>query len=148
FGHVLTEQLSTTWAAAEALARRPDLRFLLFTPYPELPDWQRRILAAAGMPHDRVLARPVTAGPVAVQPLVTATPASAVGQYAHPLLRDLYDRTGAALGAQAPVADRPRRVFLTRRSEKRACRNAAEVEARFTEAGFTVVLPETLDIGK
>ncbi len=147
FGHVVTEQLATTWAIEAAAAAHPDLRFLLYTRTGEFPRWHQRMLAAAGVDLDRVTARVVTEGPVAVEHLLAATPGYAVGQYAHPLLRELYPAVGDRL-AQNASSPTGRRIFWTRDSPKRACRNRAEVEARFAAAGFDVLAPESLDIAE
>ena len=131
FGHALTETVSRFWAW------RPGLRALVFDPAGELPQWQSDLLTAAGI--DDVL---VATGPVRVRTLVGATPMFSRPAYVHPDQRATYDAVGTALEARASSADRPRRVFLTRRLGKRSCRNAAEVEAVFTRAGYTVVDPE------
>jgi capsular polysaccharide biosynthesis protein len=131
FGHALTETVSRFWAW------EPGLRALVFDETGELPGWQRDLFEAAGIDDVRV-----ATGPVRVETLVGCTPMFSRPSYVHPDLRATYDAVGAALQDRATLADLPARVFFTRRPGKRSCRNAAEVEAVFTAAGYVVVHPE------
>jgi hypothetical protein len=144
FGHAMTEQLSHLWAWDEARARHPDLRALVFV-WPEHPvaEWEYRLWEAAGVPRDLVTVLEV---PVRVERLLAATPAYAIGPYVHPEIAGIYRRIGSSLAAAATMSDTPDRLFITRRSAKRACRNPDEVEDLFAKAGFTVVLPEEHDL--
>ncbi len=140
FGHTLTEQLSHAWGWARARELHPDLRALVATKgNRRLADWELEILAAAGIPPE--LVTEVTA-PVRVERLVDTTAMYEIGGFVHPAMRALYDDVGATLAAGATSTDRPARLFHTRRSAKRRCRNQAEVEAMFADAGFAVVAPE------
>jgi len=140
FGHTLTEQLSHAWGWAEARRRHPDLRALVATkPNRRLAGWELELLAAAGVPAD--LVTEVT-HPVRVERLLDTTAMYEIGGFVHPAMRGVYDEVGDALAARATSTDRPARVFHTRRSAKRRCRNQAEVEAMFAEAGFAIVAPE------
>ncbi len=59
------------------------------------------------------------------------------------MLAGVYDGVGAALQRRAPAADRPSRVFFSRRtSRRRSCTNAGAVEELFAEHGFEVLYPE------
>jgi capsular polysaccharide biosynthesis protein len=84
----------------------------------------------------------VVTGPTLVETLVTATPGYAIGSYVHPELRALYDRVVSGLADRAPDGPRPRKLFLTRATENRACHNAEEVEELFRARGFEVTRPE------
>ena len=140
FGHALTEQLAHAWGWAEARQRHPSLRALVATkPNRRLAPFELELLAAAGIPSD--LVTEVT-HPVRVERLLDTTAMYEIGGFVHPQMRGLYDGVGAALAARATGTDRPARLFHTRRSPKRRCRNQAEVEAMFADAGFTVVAPE------
>ena len=140
FGHTLTEQLSHAWGWAEARERHPSIRALVATKDGRrLASWELEILAAAGIPSD--LVTEVTE-PVRVERLVDTTAMYEIGGFVHPAMRGLYDGVGAALAARATTTDRPARLFHTRRSAKRRCRNQAEVEELFADAGFAIVAPE------
>jgi capsular polysaccharide biosynthesis protein len=143
FGHALTEQVSHLWGWARARAEDPSLGALVSADFGELTSWQRDLLAAGGVPPDAVH---VATGPVRVERLVGCTPMFSRPAYVHPGLRETYDAISAALSERAGPGPWPRRVFLGRRSTKRACVNAAELEAEFIDAGFDVVLPEALPL--
>lgn len=131
FGHALTETISRFWGW------EPGLTALIFDPSGALPGWQTDLLSAAGIDDVHV-----ATGPVRVETLVGATPMMSRPAYAHPDLRATYDVVGSSLEAASTLEHRPDRVFFTRRPGKRSCRNAAELEATFTDAGFEVVHPE------
>ncbi len=140
FGHTLTEQLSHAWGWAQARERHPSIRALVATKENRrLAAWELEILAAAGIPAD--LVTEVTE-PVRVELLLDTTAMYEIGGFVHPAMRRLYDDVGAALAAGATTSDLPARLFHTRRSAKRRCRNQDEVEAMFADAGFAVVTPE------
>ena len=71
-----------------------------------------------------------------------APPCSAVRPSCTPRSGRRTTRSARALEARAGERPGPRRVFLGRRSAKRACINAEELVAEFTAAGFEVVYPE------
>jgi capsular polysaccharide biosynthesis protein len=139
FGHALTEQVSHLWGWRRVRAADPSVRALVFADSGELTPWQRDLLAAGGVPPDAVH---VATAPVRVDRLVGCTPMFSRPAYVHPALLETYDAISAALSEQARERPWPRRVFLGRRGTKRACVNAAELEAEFTSAGFEVVYPE------
>lgn len=146
FGHALTEQLSVTWGWDDARARHPQLGALVFaSPDSPVADWEYALLEAAGVPRDRVYA---ATRPVRVETLLTATPMFSRPDYIHPEIAAVYDRVGRALAAQAPDRPRPDRVFLTRSSGKRACRNATRVEDLHRRHGFEIVEPASLPLGE
>lgn len=139
FGHALTEQVSHLWAWQAAREQHPDARVLVFDPRARLSAWQTDLLAAAGVTAADLHVAP---GPVRVQTLLGSTPMFSRPAYVHPGLTATYDRIGRSLEARAGAADRPGKVFFTRRAGRRSCRNAEEVENRFAAAGYQVVLPE------
>jgi capsular polysaccharide biosynthesis protein len=140
FGHTLTEQLGHAWGWARARELHPGIRALVATKdNRRLAAWELEVLAAAGIPAE--LVTEVTE-PVRVERLLDTTAMYEIGGFVHPAMRGLYERVGAALAAGATSSDRPARLFHTRRSAKRRCRNQAEVEAMFADAGFAVVAPE------
>jgi hypothetical protein len=49
---------------------------------------------------------------------------------------------GAALRSSSGLAEHPKRIFLSRRHDRRACLNRAEVEGLFREHGFEILFPE------
>jgi capsular polysaccharide biosynthesis protein len=144
FGHALTEQLSHVWGWKRAKQEYPGLRALVFASDDQpMNDWEYRLLEAAGIGQDEVT---VLDEPVRVETLVTSTPAYAIGPYVHPAIRETYAKVGRILGSQAPQRSRPRRLFVTRRSSKRACRNQDRVETLFVRAGFEIVNPLEHDL--
>ena len=139
FGHALSEQLSHLWGWRRARELDPSLGALVFTESGSLTEWQRDLLSAGGVDPEAVH---VGAGPLEVETLVGCTPMFSRPAFVHPAILETYDAVGAALEARAGSGPRPRRLFLDRRSSKRACTNAEELVAEFTAAGFVVVHPE------
>lgn len=139
FGHALTEQVAHLWAWPAARETHPGARVLVFDPRARLPTWQADLLEAAGISGGDLH---VATGPVRVESLLGSTPMFSRPAYVHPGLATTYDGIGRALESRAGIADRPAKVFFTRRIGRRSCRNADEVESRFAEAGYRVVLPE------
>ncbi|MCD4525333.1 glycosyltransferase 61 family protein [Nocardioides sp. cx-173] len=146
FGHAVTEQLSMLWGWDHALAEHPDLRLLVTSPSgAPLAEWELELLEAAGVDRARVT---VATGPTLGETLMTGTPGYAIGSYVHPELRRLYDRVVTSLADRAPAGPRPRRLFLTRAHDTRACHNAEEVEELFRAHGFEVTRPEQHSLPK
>ena len=139
FGHAVSEQLSHLWGWQRARALHPTMGALVFAESGALTDWQRDLLSAGGVDPEDVH---VATAPVRVETLVGCTPMFSRPAYVHPAIRATYDAVGAALEARAGAGPSPRRLFLGRRSAKRACTNADELTAEFTAAGFEVVHPE------
>lgn len=140
FGHALTEQVSRLWAWERARRREPGLRALVTRNRGRgLAGWESTLLAAGGVdPDDLVLVD----GPVRVDRLLSASPLWSMPKYVHPAVVETWDRMGAALLAQAGTPVTGHRIFCSRRHDKRACQNRAEVEALFAAHGFDVVFPE------
>ncbi|GAB2771428.1 hypothetical protein GCM10027020_25670 [Nocardioides salsibiostraticola] len=145
FGHALTEQISHLWGWRRAKAAEPSLRVLVGEwKGRELGAWEWDLMAAAGIDEADV---DVITVPVRVERLIGTSPMFAMPEVLHPQIEATYAELGAALAAQAADRPWPTKVFCSRRVErKRACHNAAEVEALFIEAGFEVVYPEDLPL--
>ncbi|SDC79588.1 glycosyltransferase family 61 protein [Nocardioides lianchengensis] len=147
FGHLLTESLSRVWTWREALAIDPDVRVLVGAtkPRPRPFEYELELYEAAGIPRDRIV---VIDHPVRVDRLISGTPMFSHPQYVHPLIAETWREVGDNLAAKAEDRDWPRRFFVGRRSDKRACLNGADVEAIFGEYGFEVVYPEDFTLGE
>lgn len=147
FGHLLTESLSRVWAWPEALAIDPDVRVLLGStkPRPRPLEYELMLYEAAGIPRERIV---VIDRPVRVDRLISGTPLFSHPQYVHPRIAQTWREVGDRLADQAADRDWPRRFFVGRRSDKRACVNGAEVEAIFAEYGFEVLYPEDYSLGE
>ncbi|WP_244931208.1 glycosyltransferase 61 family protein [Nocardioides sp. W7] len=147
FGHLLTETLSRVWSWPEALAIDPDARVLVGTTSkrPRPLDYELELYEACGIPRDRI---DVIDRPVLVDRLISGTPLFSHPDYVHPRIEQTWREVGDRLADQAEDRDWPRRFFVGRRSEKRACVNGAEVEAIFAEYGFEVVYPEDYLLGE
>ncbi len=147
FGHLLTESLSRVWSWPEALRLDPDAKVLVgtTTKRPEPMPYELELYEACGIPRDRV---EVLYGPARVERLISGTPMFSHPHYAHPRIAQTWREVGDRLAAQAEDRDWPRRFFVGRRSDKRACYNGEEVEAIFAEYGFEVVYPEDYTLGE
>jgi capsular polysaccharide biosynthesis protein len=147
FGHLLTEQLSRTWALPQAREAFPDLKALVSRRpgQPELFAFERGLLAAGGLAEDEIV---LVHGPVRVERLVAATPMFSAPRYVHPDIAGLWRTVGDALVKTAGDEGHPKKIFCSRRVQRRACRNAPEVEALFAARGFTVIFPEDFSIGE
>jgi capsular polysaccharide biosynthesis protein len=140
FGHALTEQLSHAWAWPRVRQLFPGARALVsLNRGRPVAEWEWTLLAAAGIARDDVV---VIGGPVRVERLVAATPMFSMPEYVHPEIVSTWDSVGAALRSSSGLAEHPKRIFLSRRHDRRACLNRAEVEGLFTEHGFEIVFPE------
>jgi capsular polysaccharide biosynthesis protein len=142
FGHTMTEQVSRLWALSAARAAYPDLKVLLAV-RPRKDDVtaaERTLLSAMGVDDADVVA--LRRSPVRVERLLAATPMLSMPAYVHPDLVDTWTALGRTLAARAPGTDSPRRIFCSRRTTKRRCRNGTEVEELFRAHGFTVIFPE------
>lgn len=146
FGHVVTEQLTSTWAHAEAVARYPDLKVLASRGGGAgLQPFELTLLAAAGVSPESIV---LIDGPVEVERLLTPTAAYRRPDYVHPEALRVFDEVGRTLARESTLAERPEAVFLTRAGANRECVNAREVEQHFAELGYAIISPETLDISE
>ena len=146
FGHLLTESVSRFWTWEEALRIDPEVKVLVGATAlrPELLPYELEVYEAGGIPADRII---VLDEPVQVQRLISGSPMFSHPQFVHPRIVDTWDTVGDRLAAKATSTDWPRRIFIGRETDKRACLNAGDVEAIFIEHGFEVVFPEKLSLG-
>jgi capsular polysaccharide biosynthesis protein len=147
FGHLLTESLSRAWTWPEALSIDPDTKVLVgvTSKRPRPLEYELQLYEACGIPRDRVV---VIDHPVHVERLISGSPMFSHPQFVHPLIADTWRQVGDRLADQAPSREWPRRFFVGRRGDKRACLNGDVVEARFAEHGFEVVYPEDYSLGE
>ena len=145
FGHVLTEQVSRLWALGAARRRHPDIKILLGHRWGQpMTPFERAILEVVGATEEKVL---LFHRPTRVEHLLAATPMLSMPEYVSPDIAETWDTVGDAIvlagGNRGP---RPQRIFCSRRSTKRLCRNTTEVEAEFRAVGYETVFPEELSI--
>lgn len=140
FGHAMTEQLSRLWAWPDGKRAEPGLKALMaVNKGRELASWEFALFRAAGIdPSDIVFVRE----PVRVERLLSATPMLSMPSYVHPDIEETWGRVGHELAALAPDRVYPTKIFCSRRTEKRACHNAVEVESFYASHGFEVIYPE------
>ena len=146
YGHFLTHDLTRLWAWDEALNCYPDLRILLGGTGDRhaVPGFVLELLAAFGIGADRVT---VLTGPARVERLVTATQAFQQPLFLAPEAASVWSRIRDVLVRSAAGVAVPARVFVARSDQgRRACRNSAEVELRFADAGYEIVRPELLPL--
>lgn len=146
FGHIITESLAKLWAWPQARAAIPDLKALcILPPGQERPRFEDQLFAAAGVAAEDVVYLPQQE--LRLHSLVAPTAAwhNAGPYHYHPVIRDTWAAMRAALVGPADDAS-PRRVFVSRGTDNRACLNKPEVEAWFAEQGFAIVYPERLSI--
>jgi capsular polysaccharide biosynthesis protein len=140
FGHAMTEQLSRLWAWPQAKAAEPGLKAVMaLNKRRELAQFEIDLYSAAGIAAaDLVLVRDT----VHVDSLFAATPMFSQPDYVHPDLAGVWRAVATNLAAAAPERDYSRKVFCARRTGKRPCRNAVQVEELFAEHGFDVIFSE------
>ena len=148
FGHVMTELVSRLWGWPEAKRAFPELKAIFHPRRPREADTalERQILQAYGIAADDIVA---VNEPVYLESVVSASPMwhNQVPHYVHPEMSSVWHRLAEGLIEKtAPTYDR---IFVSRtaRWKRRACRNSADVERLFEAHGFTVIYPETLDLG-
>ncbi|MCW2853748.1 MAG: hypothetical protein JWM84_3412 [Nocardioides sp.] len=147
FGHAMTEQISRLWAWEEAKAAHPDVKALIMANFTRktMSEWEYRLYEAAGVAREDLV---LMEQPVRPERLLAATPMFSQPAYIHPEVRAVYDRVGDHLAADAPARDYPERIFCSRRHDKRAATNTAEVEEFFASRGFEIVYPEDYPLGE
>lgn len=148
FGHLMTEVISRLWGWDRAKREDPDLKAIFRVRHvnERIPELEQTLFSAFGIQRDDI--RWVD-HPVYLQTAYGATPMfhNATPHYVHPSIRDVWRRIRNGLDRSgAPQFDR---VFLSRRDTlgNRRCLNRAEVEDRFSAAGFEVVYPEDYSLG-
>jgi capsular polysaccharide biosynthesis protein len=144
----MTELVSRLWGWAEAKQAFPDLKAVFHARRPReaATALERYILQGYGIAAEDIVA---LNDPVYLESVVSASPMwhNHVPHYVHPDVTDVWQRLAAGLiDANAPTYDR---IFVSRTSrwKRRVCRNAGDVERLFEAHGFTVIYPETLDLG-
>ena len=145
YGHVLTEQVSRLWAVSAARRHHPDLKVILGRRWPDTraQPFELAVLASVGFSEEEIL---VFDRPTRVECLLSATPMLSMPEYVSPRISDTWDLVGDAISVGAGTGRRGERVFCSRGTSKRSCRNLPEVEDLFRSHGFTVVLPEQLSM--
>lgn len=142
FGHVTTEVLSRCWGWAHALELEPALRPLVSigSGQHEVARFQLEMLAGLGIDVSDV--EVVRHGErLLVERLYAATPRFENPHHTHPALAETWRRLAAGL-PDVPSPVRSERLFVSRRTDKRACVDRPEVEAFFAGEGFAIVYPE------
>lgn len=140
FGHALTEQVSLLWALAAARQHAGHVKAIMsVNRRRELQPFEVELFRAAGLGTEDIV---VLEEPARVEQLLAATPALSMPDYVHPVISGAWRELGDALAQRATREHGHDRIFVGRRTHRRACLNAVEVEALFTARGFTVVYPE------
>ncbi len=145
FGHLQTEVVGRLWGWQQAKQQLPDLKALFHVRnFPGLRgDLERTLFSAYGISSSDLVA---SRRPVHLDSVVGAGPTwhNREPFYAHPEIRDTWDRLGSGLLAgSAPAAHD--RIFVSRGEavkNRRGCRNQDEVERFFADRGFLVLYPE------
>lgn len=142
FAHFIADCLSRMWAWELSRSIFGELTVVLACSDPPLR-FQEYLLAAAGVPEDRVLK---LRGLVHCRKLLCATPSVGVQRYTSPTASRLFG-TVRDRGAQRDISI-PDRIYFSRRGvhDRRTLVNEAEVEEAFERRGFIIVRPETLPI--
>jgi capsular polysaccharide biosynthesis protein len=148
FGHLMTEAVSKLWGWDAARATEPGVRLLL-RDHPRRDRarrLERLLLPAVGITESDVT---WVEGPARCDDLFGASPLwhNAPPFAAHPAITETWRRMreywlGRATGAEGAGP----RIFVTRRSGFRRCRNVAAVEEVFRRRGFAIVQPELLTL--
>jgi capsular polysaccharide biosynthesis protein len=126
FGHFILEGLSRLWLL-DRLAERDDLRFVVYEP--ELGGWQLEVLAAAGVPSDRIVH---VTEPMRFERLIVPSRAYVLHRYTSQAQDDVWQK----IGRRYPGADDHRSVFLSRAGWRNA---AAAEKAAITRTSSTDV---------
>ncbi|MFC7621930.1 glycosyltransferase family 61 protein [Microlunatus sp. GCM10028923] len=148
FGHLMTEVISRLWGWDAAKAEIPDLKalFRIRFPHERDPALERRLFTAHGIDEADIV---WADHPVYVESLVAATPQfhNQRPHYVHPGLIDTWRRIGETLVDRS--VETHDQIFISRKDtlSNRVCRNTREVERWFADRGFTIIYPETLDLG-
>lgn len=149
YGHLLTDMSGRLWGWDRAVQEDPNVKLLVSTPTEketELPDWMQNLLDAYGIERDRLQ---VLNKPARVERLYGVTPqfVNFFFGYADPSISQVWNRWRDRVLSMRPVPETPKRVFVSRPpGGTRDCRNAAEVESFFADAGFEVILPAEHDL--
>jgi len=150
FGHLMTEVVSRLWGWDAAKRENPKLKaVVLGNPQNRRPPTLAKTLFTAfGIDESDVV---WVDQPVWVNSAVSATPMwhNAHPYFAHPDIEETWDRLSE--GLDPPRERSPHeRIFVSRGPGlgRRACRNAADVEAFFQSRGFHIMYPEKLPLAQ
>lgn len=142
FGHFLLESLARTWILTEL---DPSLRVVFhhrdpahFTP----AGWLPRILAAFGVPRERIL---VPETPTRFRRVIVPEPLLEIGHSAHEGAATPYQAVASRIVGGVTPSTQP--VYLSRRllpAPRRQTIGEAELEDVLRENGFLVAYPETM----
>ncbi len=137
FGHMLLEGLSRLWPLTLDHRFAKSMRFLVYEP--ELRDFQKELLALAGVPVERILHVPSEG--IIVERLWVPDPAMRSHRWSSDLQRKMWE----AIASAVPSAKPSRHVYLSRRRiGERPLLNEEEIETIFVKHGYEIVFPELL----
>jgi capsular polysaccharide biosynthesis protein len=142
YGHFLLESLARTWVLPQV---DPSTKVVFHHLAPARfnpPDWVLRILAAFGVPRERILVPKVA---TRFRRVIIPRPLFEMGHGAHELGAAPYQAVAAAITGGTPPSLQP--LYLSRRllpSAKRSIIGEAELEDVLRENGFLVAYPETM----
>lgn len=145
FGHFITETVAKLWGWEAARKSIPGLKALYRTPAGgRKPDVERAVFRAYGIADDDIVfvSDDVTVDGYAWSSYLWQNLAN---YHFHPAITETWRRLRG--GLVETERSSPARIFVSRSdrsSDNRACRNVDQLEARFADAGFTVVYPELL----
>jgi capsular polysaccharide biosynthesis protein len=152
YGHLVTEVMSRLWGWERAKLETPALQAIFRIRYPNERDplLERRLFTAFGIDEADIT---WTAEPTWLESVYAATPMwhNAAPHYVHPDIQGIWERVSRGLTRSVERDQEPSdRLFVSRRAAaaNRSCRNAEQVEAVFTDHGFTVIYPEELDLAQ
>ena len=141
FGHVLLDLLTPGWAYEYGLAYLGLQRLRVLCSAPR-HGFVRRLVAALGVPEGDIV---WIDRPVRCDMLLVATKALQIQDYVTPAAVRLWH--GMRNRIVPPRDQVPSRLFVSRRANPtRVLVEQEAIEALFAEAGFTIVIPERLDI--
>lgn len=149
YGHLLTDMAGRLWGWDRVVEQDPDVKLLVSTPTEDLdalPGWMQDLLEAYGIGRDRLQ---VLSRPARIERLFGVTPqfVNFSFGYAAPAMSEVWDRWRDRVLATRPVPETPTRLFVSRPpGGLRECRNAAEVERLFADAGYAVIRPAEHDL--
>jgi capsular polysaccharide biosynthesis protein len=142
FGHFMTEIIPRLYAWHELKRQDPTLKVLIAEAKPNVPmlEYQTAILRGFGIDDIDVVTFRDTVVP---DSLVCAPPLMVNGQYAHPHLKETFQRLGRGLALG--TSTRGRKIYVLReRGLWRECVNEPALVDFFRNQGFDVVRPDHL----
>lgn len=147
FGHMMTEVISRLWGWELAKREFPGLKAILRVSRDDRkPGLATTLFRAYGITEEDIT---WVGEPVRLHSVVGATPMwqNRTPQYVHPGMLDVWRRLQH--GLVEPDARTPEKIFISRTGDaRRGCRNVAEVERYFSDRGYRIVYPETMDLAR